>query len=630
MVAGKQAAPALPDRPFLVQPVGGCEQRLQDGVGQWHGGQFPSSRGPPRRRQAPPSRPHPNQAGQQGGAARVVEGGRVQEGQHGGERRAHGGAQGVVHALLPPGAVDQAAVQNGDQVARQVAIAPHHLQPTVAGAGLAALLVIPRRVPFQRVGQVERSKVRGHGQNRRLPLRLVSGGGARRVPQARQRGSHLELRRMVVGLPQPTGRQGRGRRHGFPRLRSDGEIARDRAHRDQRGLNRRLPGLRFRKREQRVVQAPGQGAGARPFLALAQVLAHPLQPVPALQIGDQRHGRWRDGLHPAASERGGEISLAGPHDEAVALKGVDPARRAERRGGAGEFQPVARGAAVQHGAAFRQELPDLRRRGGTGPQRRPEFRPRVVLILHPDAAPSGAGGLHGEGEAGPGLARAFVPAGQRAGEQQRSLDHQDEVPGVQVGRAFESRRGVRASRRTGSELADGRVGQPVRRIAEQGGTQHRRGLRPVRAAFRVEQPAGRLGRHEAAHEIVGEVQPPVVAAGAQQGREQQVVARQGECRVDPGQRLVRQLPAQAQHEGQLRLPLRAFDEAGVGQRPFACLHRGTQAGEAHRRAVPQRREAVAVVAREEAAAAVPWRHHRARPVVVQEEGQQFLAAQPGA
>ena len=141
-----------------------------------------------------------------------------------------------------------------------------------------------------------------------------------------------------------------------------------------------------------------------------------------------------------------------------------------------------------------------------------------------------------------------MPACRCAGEGDRSLQHQGEVPGIDVRRSFVACGRIRPTGRTGRELPDRRRVEPVGRRVEESIRKKRWRLVRGSARLCIEDPRGPLVRDEAPHEIVREIESSVVSSGAQKLRVGEAVPGQGERSVDPVERLIGNLGSERRHE----------------------------------------------------------------------------------
>ena len=360
------------------------------------------------------------------------------------------------------------------------------------------------------------------------------------------------------------------------------------------------------------------------------VLGHPadlLQPAAGVEVVDQfRHLRDVRG-YAACPEGSGEIHVALAHGESVALKRRDAATDPQRGRGTCEVQPVSGCLAVQDCAALLQQPGEFIAAGGASPQRRPELGTYVGPVGFGDASPASGSGMYGEWKAGAALGSALVAAGSGTGKQDRSLQCQHEVPWIGVCVAVVPDAGVRSSRRARCELARRVRTQTLRCVGLQRRLQKPLASRLRCARGRIEQTVSIS--NQPAHEVVGEVEAAIVAAGSEQLRKAETFPGQSHGGIQPMQGGVIQKTAQRLHEG------RFGARFGPGRPSSAANLTGGHANglrdgpEARRRRRGERPDTFLVVVRIEAAAAVPGRNDRARRVVLQKEAKQIIRPEAG-
>ena len=332
-------------------------------------------------------------------------------------------------------------------------------------------------------------------------------------------------------------------------------------------------------------------------------------------------------VYAACPERGGKIHVALAHGESVALKRRDAATDTQSGRSPRKVEPVAGRPPVQDGASFLEHAHQLATAGGAIPQRRPELGTHAGSVGLGHASPTGCRGPHGEWKTGAGFRRTLVAAGCRAGEQDGPLQRQDKIPGIGVWVAVVADSCVRAAGRPRRELAARVRPQSLRCAGQECGSQQPLAGRRRRTGGGIEQsvPSG----NQPAHEVVGEVEAAVVAAGSEQLRKAETFPGQSHGGIQPMQGGVIQKTAQRLHEG--RLGARFGPSRPSSAANFAGGHaNGLRDGpEARRLRCGERPETFLVVVRIEAAAAVPGRNDRARRVVLLKEAKQTICPETG-
>jgi hypothetical protein len=217
-------------------------------------------------------------------------------------------------------------------------------------------------------------------------------------------------------------------------------------------------------------------------------------------------------LDAPAAERDGEVGLAVALDVAEALEGVDAPGDAEAGDRPRELEGALGGAGAELAAALGEQLGDLGVGGRGGPQGHPLLAAGALVGV---AGAAVADGRAAQREGGGGLRELlrFGAADERGAEDDRALEHEDEVPRVDEALGAEAGALVRTAGAAGQELPDRRAAAERRgRVAPQRRGEQRDGVRLRRCVGRLhgEEPG------EAAHEVIGEVEAAVVAAGAEE------------------------------------------------------------------------------------------------------------------
>ncbi len=325
--------------------------------------------------------------------------------------------------------------------------------------------------------------------------------------------------------------------------------------------------------------------------------------MPVLDVGQQ----VRPGIapHDDAFQRGGEVGETVADLKAVSLERRDAPVHAERDGGLGEVHAGTRRASAHLRTAFAEKGAEFRECRRFAPQRHPHFAAGFRLIGARRAGVADARLAHTERIDERTLVRAFEPLHRGRREEQRAFDHQDEIPRIHRGRRIETGRGIGTTSRAGEELADGSFRRQARsRIGKERRAQPTLGFRRRFTGRRVHD----FG--EALHEVVGELQPPIVAARAEQWGKLGAVLTEHEHRIEPVERLFGEGVAAALEQERfgvaVGLGLQVHGPQLMARRgnPVA-IRRQSVAG-----AVLDGDQCLVVVLRKEAAASVPGREYR--------------------
>ena len=311
-------------------------------------------------------------------------------------------------------------------------------------------------------------------------------------------------------------------------------------------------------------------------------------------------------------ERHSQVALTVALDVAKALERADAASRAERGDGRGEVERLARRARTDLRPPLGEQAAQLGQGGGLVPQRHPLLTARAFI----------AAGCTGVARAGcsdgewSGHARRSIrrQAARRPGhQQQRTLEHQHEIPGVRERIAARAGDAVGAAGTAGQKLADGTFAV------------HAQGRRCVQRLpqQRVGRSAGGSTckqRQQPLHEVAGEVEAAIVEPG-------------------PKQRRIRGRPVNTEHHGRAHgLAMRAAPYAqtarqhlrlvvllgrcvALADNALSIVERQPVRLEASRRMLPNARDRALrlLVTGVETGAAVPWRHEWRGDVAVDEE-----------